>query len=144
MKEPMQWYKRFVSFVFSLFSNQTTVLQQEITEDHIRRVLKTTRPSVSSEERRRLDRMWAIYILYLFHLINSISQDIASLCLIAAMCRLLLKTIMELGIDLHWCRLAYLFRWFVLPRKEVASIPSVHPECRCGVLLKPCVLSYVS
>lgn len=39
---------------FQLLANS---LQHNITIDHIRRVLKTTRPSVSPEERGRLDRM---------------------------------------------------------------------------------------
>jgi hypothetical protein len=40
-----------------------TFFQHEITEDHIRRVLKSTRPSVSPEERDRLDLMCAHYYL---------------------------------------------------------------------------------
>ncbi|KAJ3776971.1 P-loop containing nucleoside triphosphate hydrolase protein [Lentinula raphanica] len=36
--------------------------QQEITQEHMRRVLKTTKPSVSLEERRRLDRIYHAFM----------------------------------------------------------------------------------
>ncbi|KAL0577747.1 Peroxisome biosynthesis protein pex1 [Marasmius crinis-equi] len=43
-------------------SKPTTTEKREITQDHIDRVLKTTRPSVSLEERRRLDRIYSAFI----------------------------------------------------------------------------------
>ncbi|KAK7473010.1 Peroxisome biosynthesis protein pex1 [Stygiomarasmius scandens] len=36
--------------------------KRQITQDHIRKVLKTTRPSVSLEERRRLDRIYQAFM----------------------------------------------------------------------------------
>ncbi|THU89378.1 AAA-domain-containing protein [Dendrothele bispora CBS 962.96] len=36
--------------------------KKEITQEHIRKVLKTTRPSVSLEERRRLDRIYQAFV----------------------------------------------------------------------------------
>ncbi|KAK1229140.1 Peroxisome biosynthesis protein pex1 [Marasmius sp. AFHP31] len=40
----------------------SSVAKREITQEHIDRVLKTTRPSVSAEERRRLDRIYGAFI----------------------------------------------------------------------------------
>ncbi|KAG7090976.1 hypothetical protein E1B28_010043 [Marasmius oreades] len=39
-----------------------TTEKREITQEHINRVLKSTRPSVSAEERRRLDRIYSAFI----------------------------------------------------------------------------------
>ncbi|KAF9070811.1 P-loop containing nucleoside triphosphate hydrolase protein [Rhodocollybia butyracea] len=44
------------------FTKVNTVLQKEITQDHIRHVLKTTRPSVSAEERKRLDKIYRAFM----------------------------------------------------------------------------------
>jgi len=43
-------------------SIKTPTVHKEITQDHIRRVLKTTRPSVSAEERRRLDKIYRAFM----------------------------------------------------------------------------------
>ncbi|KAJ3727064.1 P-loop containing nucleoside triphosphate hydrolase protein [Lentinula raphanica] len=43
-------------------SQVNAVVHKEITQEHMRRVLKTTKPSVSLEERRRLDRIYHAFM----------------------------------------------------------------------------------
>jgi hypothetical protein len=64
------------------FSNDDDLSQHEISAEHIRSVLRTTRPSVSVEERVRLDRMCVLFISFCCTESDRLccSSDIATLC----------------------------------------------------------------